>query len=99
MITEQNVYPKSKVPFHTFPTTLDEQERALAENPLLQRLHAARAGYASDPHRPQYHYVNPEANLNDPNGLCFWQGRWHLFYQAYPPEDTRQHWATRSATT
>ena len=38
MITEQNVYPKSKVPFHTFPTTLDEQERALAENPLLPRL-------------------------------------------------------------
>ena len=92
MITEQNVYPKSKVPFHTFPTTLDEQERALAENPLMQRLHAARAGYEGDPHRPQYHYVNPEANLNDPNGLCFWQGRWHLFYQAYPPEDTRQHW-------
>jgi beta-fructofuranosidase len=30
--------------------------------------------------------------MNDPNGLCFWQGRWHLFYQAYPPEDTRQHW-------
>ena len=30
--------------------------------------------------------------LNDPNGICFWQGRWHLFYQAYPPEDTRQHW-------
>ena len=30
--------------------------------------------------------------MNDPNGLCYWQGRWHLFYQAYPPEDTRQHW-------
>ena len=42
--------------------------------------------------RPKYHYVNPEGNLNDPNGLCFWQGNWHLFYQAYPPEDTRQHW-------
>ena len=41
---------------------------------------------------PIYHYVNPENRLNDPNGLCFWQGRWHLFYQAYPPEDPRQHW-------
>ena len=30
--------------------------------------------------------------LNDPNGLCYWQGRWHLFHQGYPPEDTRQHW-------
>jgi beta-fructofuranosidase len=39
--------------------------------------------------------------LNDPNGLCFWQGRWHMFYQAYPPDEfpdprdikkRRQHW-------
>jgi beta-fructofuranosidase len=39
--------------------------------------------------------------MNDPNGLCFWQGRWHLFYQAYPPDEfpnprdikkRRQHW-------
>jgi beta-fructofuranosidase len=47
---------------------------------------------AGDPYRPIYHYVNPEGRLNDPNGLCFWKGRWHLFYQAYPPEDPRQHW-------
>jgi beta-fructofuranosidase len=30
--------------------------------------------------------------MNDPNGLCLWQDRWHLFYQGYPPEDPRQHW-------
>ena len=63
----------------------------MAANPLLARMQAARRAY-DDRHRPIYHYVNPEANLNDPNGLCFWRGRWHLFYQAYPPEDTRQHW-------
>ena len=82
----------SKVPYYTFPDTLAEQEEALATNPLMQRLLEARRSYAGDPHRPIYHYINPEANLNDPNGLCFWQGRYHLFYQAYPPEDTRQHW-------
>ena len=82
----------SKVPYYTFPDTLAEQEEALATNPLMQRLLEARRSYVGDPHRPIYHYINPEANLNDPNGLCFWQGRYHLFYQAYPPEDTRQHW-------
>jgi len=80
----------SAVPFYTFPDgTLEEQEAALATNPLMLRLNEYRKSYAGDPHRPIYHYINPEANLNDPNGLCFWQGRWHLFY---PPEDTRQHW-------
>ena len=83
---------RSKVPFHTFPDTLAEQEAALAGHPMLERLARARAALAGDRHRPIYHYVNPEAMLNDPNGLCFWQGRWHLFYQAYPPEDPRQHW-------
>ena len=82
----------SLVPKYNFPGTLDEQEAALAANPLLRRLNEARRAYEGDRHRPLYHYVNPEAMLNDPNGLCRWQGRWHLFYQAYPPEDTRQHW-------
>jgi beta-fructofuranosidase len=82
----------SLVPKYSFPDTLEEQEVALAANPLMQRLIESRASYAGDPHRPIYHYVNPEAMLNDPNGLCYWRGRWHLFYQAYPPEDPRQHW-------
>jgi len=82
----------SLVPHYTFADTLEEQEAQLKENPLLQRMLAYRHRYDNDPHRPIYHYVNPENTLNDPNGLCFWQGRWHLFYQAYPPEDPRQHW-------
>lgn len=82
----------SLVPHHTFPETLEDQEAALATNPPMQRLIESRKSYAGDPHRPIYPYVNPEALLNDPNGLCYWQGRWHLFYQAYPPEDPRQHW-------
>ena len=82
----------SRVPRYTFAGTLDEQEAQLKTNPLMLRLIASRRAMAGDPHRPIYHYVNPEGRLNDPNGLCRWQGRWHLFYQAYPPEDPRQHW-------
>jgi beta-fructofuranosidase len=82
----------SPVPKYTFATTLEEQEAQLKTNPLLQRFNESRKAISGDPHRPIYHYVNPEGSLNDPNGLCFWQGRWHLFYQAYPPEDPRQHW-------
>lgn len=82
----------SLVPQYSFPATLDEQEKALETNPLLFRFRESRKKLSGDPYRPVYHYVNPEGMLNDPNGLCFWQGRWHLFYQAYPPEDPRQHW-------
>jgi beta-fructofuranosidase len=82
----------SRVPQYTFADTLEEQETQLKTNPLLLRFHESREKQAGEPHRPIYHYVNPEGRLNDPNGLCFWQGRWHMFYQAYPPEDPRQHW-------
>ena len=82
----------SPVPRYTFAETLDDQEAQLGENPILRRMAASRKAKASDPHRPLYHFVSPESNLNDPNGLCFWQGRWHLFYQGYPPEFPRVHW-------
>ena len=82
----------SKVPAYTFADTLDEQEAQLGTNPLLARFAESRKRNLQDPHHPVYHYVAPENRMNDPNGLCFWQGRWHLFYQGYPPEDPRQHW-------
>ena len=82
----------SLAPQFTFADTLEEQEAQLKANPLLRRMIASRKRKSGDPHRPIYHYVNPENTLNDPNGLCFWQGRWHLFYQGYPPEDPRVHW-------
>ncbi len=75
-----------------YAETLDEQLEQLRDDPQVLRFVKSREAMAGDRHRPIYHYVNPENRLNDPNGLCFWQGRWHLFYQAYPPEDPRQHW-------
>ncbi len=87
-----NIRFPSKLPQRTFSTELGEQIEQLKTDELMLRFAASRRELSSDPFRPAYHYVNPEGNLNDANGLCFWQGRYHLFYQAYPPEDTRQHW-------
>ena len=39
--------------------------------------------------RPLYHYTPPFGWTNDPNGLTFEDGTWHLFAQHYP-HDT--HW-------
>jgi beta-fructofuranosidase len=93
-------YP-SPTPRQRFSATLHEQEEELKTNELMLRFAASRKRLASDPYRPAYHFVSPESQMNDPNGLCFWQGRWHLFYQAYPPDEfpdpediprRRQHW-------
>ena len=82
----------SKVSRRTYATTLNEQLEQLKTDEMMLRFAESRKWLSSDPYRPAYHFVNPEGMLNDPNGLCYWQGRYHLFYLAYPPEDPRQHW-------
>jgi fructan beta-fructosidase len=46
---------------------------------------AARAEeLGREPFRPQFHFT-PEKNwMNDPNGMLFYEGEWHLFYQYNP---------------
>ncbi len=63
----------------------------LAQHPYTLWAKERRARQWDDPYRPLYHFTSPEGPMNDPNGLCYWQGRWHLFYQAFPPE-ADIHW-------
>jgi fructan beta-fructosidase len=44
----------------------------------------AVSGYFTEQYRPQFHFT-PEANwMNDPNGMVYYTGEYHLFYQYYP---------------
>ncbi len=67
-----------------YPLTLEAQWQALARDEEVLGYTAAREALANDPARPLYHFSPPGEWMNDPNGLCQWQGRYHLFYQYNP---------------
>jgi len=45
-----------------------------------------KSDYYSEPYRPQYHFTPEEKWMNDPNGMVFHKGVYHLFYQYYPED-------------
>lgn len=53
-----------------------------------------KAGCDSDPWRLKFHIMPPVGWLNDPNGLCFFKGKYYVFFQYSPfsPEGGMKCW-------
>ena len=39
-----------------------------------------------EPYRPQFHFTPEKKWMNDPNGMVYYKGIYHLFYQYYPDD-------------
>jgi fructan beta-fructosidase len=64
------------------------------QKPVPVTAPVTQSGY-DEQYRPQFHFSPPQQWMNDPNGMVYFDGEYHLFYQHYPDSNVwgPMHWA------
>ena len=60
----------------------EQKKKIFSMHDMIDASRQLREIQISDPHRPTYHFINPEGwgMPFDPNGSIYWNGRYHMFY-------------------
>src|SRR4051812_46320147 len=63
-------------------------------------LPAQTKGTSDEQYRPQIHFTPEEHWINDPNGMVFYKGIYHLFFQYHPFSSVwgPMHWGHATST-
>ena len=85
----------------TVTSTVTAEDGTTAAVTYRVNVHRFKADeiYYNEAYRGQFHYSVKEGWLNDPNGLVYYQGTYHMFYQFY--DDIKwgpMHWGHATST-
>ncbi|MGL4292374.1 MAG: glycoside hydrolase family 32 protein [Bacteroidales bacterium] len=75
-----NEWKGSKIEVRTGSSDMEShlQELCQSNSPV------GKEGFYKEPLRPGYHFTSARGWFNDPNGMMYQDGKWHLFYQHNP---------------
>lgn len=67
---------------------------ACSSEPAQQTDSSTQDTLSGEQYRPVYHFTPPGHWMNDPNGMVYYDGEYHLFYQHYPDSNVwgPMHW-------
>ena len=69
-----------------------EKNQTQSAAQIVQRKRELEQRY--ERYRPYWHFTSPGGWINDPNGLIYAEGFFHMYYQHYPngPVHGPMHW-------
>jgi len=86
-------YDVSHLKGKTLKINYEGDEKALNQIYQSDEIRGNESLY-QEANRPQYHFTTKRGWINDPNGLLYYEGEYHLFYQHNPMEREweNMHW-------